>query len=330
MAITFTEKPVRPLKIRLLLSGNAGTGKTWTSLGFPSPLVANTEGERALDPVRSLFKFKDANTRSVGEINELLDQIIAGKIEGETFVLDSGSRLWKAIQEDHPTDTYQKEINKEFGAVVDKMYEKVPIHVVVTAWEKVEYYSEGSVVPGRETPVQKDEKIVKEYHADAHKTLEHTFDFHVRMAFDESTETYYGTVLKARGDKWVRGQRIDNLSYKDFLGIIGETAEAELEIETTVRERAAATVAAETVKDNGEEPQRGSDKHVMQLLGVYNKLVPEEKRLMGKVTDWLHTVKLIAPNQTLATANPKQREAIVIHLEKMIREADEAVHAVAA
>ena len=294
MGITFTEGTGGIRYAKVLVLGDSGVGKTHFGLTFPEPLAIDSENALAFFEDR--FKFKSARTRSYDEINQLMDQAINGRISGKTLVVDSITGVYKALQEAHPDDAFMKITSKKFNKLIDKLYGKVPMHVVMTAWEKAEYAAKGTKIPGTNEIVGKDDRIVLGYKADVNQKAIYAFDFVFRLMFDTRTKRRYAIVIKSRSNKWQIGEEIENPSFADFESIINVNAKftpsmlneeaAEIDLAAEKREEAAMKVAAATVKDVTEAPASGSREHIRSLLGDYN-LIATEKIKGIKATDWL-------------------------------------------
>ena len=320
MAITFTKKPAGTAKAKVLIMGDYGVGKTHYGLTFPEPLVIDTEN--ALGLFRNRFDFADAHTRSYDEINQLMEQAIANRVPGKTLIVDSITSVYKALQEAHPVDPFMKNTTKKFNKLIDKLYGKVPMHVVMTAWEKAEYAAEGSKIPGRDKVVQEGERIVVGYKVDANQKALFAFDFVFRLVVDSITNRRYAVVLKSRSDKWKKGDEIENPSFADFEGILnGEQftpimlneEAAEIDIAADEREAAAERVVAATVKDNS-APVHGSDEHIKKLIQDYNLIAEEPIRGMS-VTNYLRNQGFEIGESGLTE---EQREKVIALFEGMI------------
>jgi len=324
--ITFTKKTTGIAKAKVLILGDYGVGKTHYALTFPEPLVIDTEN--ALGFFRNRFDFMDAHTRSYDEINQLMDQAIAKRIPGETLVIDSITSIYKALQEAHPDDVFYKIITKKFTKLIDKLYGKIPMHVVMTAWEKPEYAAEGTIIPGRKNPIGEDERVVTGYTIEANRKALFAFDFVFRIVIDKNTKRRYAVVLKSRSDRWTVGDEIENPSFADFEGILtGDkfapimTNEEAAEIDVAAEEREAAAVrvvqamAKEIKNDEATVHPFGSDSHIKQLIKRYNNLAPEIEKIKDiTIGAWIRQ-QGIAYETSLSD---DQRKTVVEKIEAMI------------
>ena len=277
MPITFTKKPAENAKAKVLVLGDYGVGKTHYGLTFPEPLVIDTEN--ALGFFRNRFDFQDAHTRSYDEINQLMDQAIAQGINGKTLIVDSITSIYKALQEAHPDDPFMKITTKKFTKLIDKLYGKVPMHVVMTAWEKPEYAAEGTKIPGRDKPIEEGERVITGYTVEANRKALFAFDFVFRLVVDKQTKRRYAVVLKSRSDKWQIGDEIENPSFADFDGILTgdkftpimtNDEAALIDLAAEKQEKIAEQVAKTKNENTNEVVIPGSIEHIRTLIGEYN------------------------------------------------------------
>jgi hypothetical protein len=145
------KKPTRDdRRLKLYVYGEAGSGKTITSLFFPSPAVVDCDG--GTDFYTDKFDFVRIKSTSIDEINKAVDELIADPTGIKTFVLDGMSNYWDLLQDKHlkrlrvknanpnyilkPVD--YKMIQADLKSFIHKLL-ALDLNIVVTAKSKNEY-----------------------------------------------------------------------------------------------------------------------------------------------------------------------------------------------
>lgn len=330
MPITFESKPAGLAKIKVLIMGDSGVGKTHFGLTFPNPLVVDTEN--ALPMFRNRFTFKEATTRSYSEINELMDQAIAKRVPGDTLIIDSLTSIYTALQDAHPNDPYMKTTTKKFRSLIDKLYGKVPMHVVMTAWEKPEYAPVGSIIEGTNEKVGKDDRVITGYKMDGNSKAIYAFDFVLRLQYDAKKRMRYATVVKSRSDKWKPGDVIQDPSWEDFKGLVSglEFQPSMSNDEAAIIDNAAdaksknapqtttLTVAPEKQKTLSSVPAFGGNTHIKELFRQYMENSLE--REYTSELDFLKKNKLVNERGTLDIGGDLElRKSAVEKLQELIK-----------
>jgi hypothetical protein len=126
------------------------TGKTVTSLCFPSPAVIDLEdGTQFYD---TAFKFVSLRTQDIDAINDAIDELIKDPTGVKTLVIDPFTVYWELLQEKHlkrlrvkkgnPNYVLQpldyKAIKNELRGFINKLM-AVDLNIIVTARSKPEY-----------------------------------------------------------------------------------------------------------------------------------------------------------------------------------------------
>lgn len=178
-------------KVKLLIYGLPGTGKTLAALTFPRPAVIDSEGGTDLYAGRpGVPAFSVLRAKSMDELNAAVAFIQADK--GKTFdtlIIDPITVFYDVQKEAAAKTSKDGEMNvRLWGKVNGRMVSlynvltNLPVHVVVIARESVLYTGEGLNLKA------------SGYKADADKKIEYMFDFVIRMRKDHSAE-----VIKSRG-----------------------------------------------------------------------------------------------------------------------------------
>lgn len=152
-------KAVKPVgdparKIKILLSGEAGAGKTWASLDFPKPYYIDVEGsaklphyaERLASSEGAYFGV-DQGSNDFDTVNREIQELATTDHDYKTVVLDSFTRLYnncaaeaeKAVGNDYGKD--RKEANKPARKFVNWIH-KLDTNLVVICHSKKIFFSD--------------------------------------------------------------------------------------------------------------------------------------------------------------------------------------------
>lgn len=231
---------VRKKPLKILLFGDAGTGKTHFSLQATpgKTLVFDTENGTDLFEGRKGFEFdywvddEGMKTASIKEINKAIDYLETpeGREQYETFVVDNISDIWdniqaqrleykdnlaikrgKAIEDRNETEI--EAFNMKDWADMKKIYKNMmlrlknlPQNIILIAREKEisETKPDGSVVK------------TGEYIFDAEKGTKYAVDFIIRLVFDEKTNKRYAVIVKSRSDVLKKNEIVENPTFALF------------------------------------------------------------------------------------------------------------------
>ena len=83
----------------MLVYGIHGTGKTVTSLSFPSCAVVDMDG--GTDHYAKFFNFSRLRTTDVDAVHQAVDDLIKDPTGVKTLVIDSLTKYWELLQEKH-------------------------------------------------------------------------------------------------------------------------------------------------------------------------------------------------------------------------------------
>lgn len=231
---------VRKKPLKILLFGDAGTGKTHFSLQVTpgKTLVFDTENGTDLFEGRNGFEFdywvddEGMKTASIKELNKAIDYLETpeGREQYETFVVDNISDIWdniqaqrleykdnlaikrgKAIEDRNETEI--EAFNMKDWADMKKIYKNIllrlknlPQNIILIAREKEtsETKPDGSVVK------------TGEYIFDAEKGTKYAVDFIIRLVFDEKTNKRYAVIIKSRSDALKKNEVVENPTFALF------------------------------------------------------------------------------------------------------------------
>ena len=146
----FEQAKKSPDRLKMLIYGETGTGKTVTSLMFPNPVVVDCE--KGTEHYGPIFDFAKVETLDVDEVNKALDELLRKPGSYKTFILDPITPLYDSIMdrqllrkrlktnnssyEIQPLD--YKFIKSDVKRLMAKML-SLDMNVIVTAHSKVLY-----------------------------------------------------------------------------------------------------------------------------------------------------------------------------------------------
>jgi hypothetical protein len=137
-------------RLKMLVFGESGTGKTVTSLYFPSPAVVDIESGTHF--YTDKFEMQRILTTDIDIINKAVDELIEDPTGVKTFVLDGISAYWDLLQDKHlkrlrikkgkPDYTFQpidyKLLQADMKGFINKLL-ALDLNIIVTAKSKNEY-----------------------------------------------------------------------------------------------------------------------------------------------------------------------------------------------
>jgi hypothetical protein len=222
MALTFQKVKPSARRAKVLLLGEAGSGKTHLALTFPKPAVIDAEG--SINWFADRFDFVAVPTKSYQDVRAIIAQARTGAMPGETLVIDSLTSIYNGLlnaaateREDlRPLDWGR--IKRKFSTLLDELYHTLPMHVVCIGWIKPEYAKAGDVVNGK--TVSSSDLIKTGETFDGDRKALYAFDFVIKMEVVKGK--YYGTVLKTRSGGLQTGARIENFSWKTIEPLLGQ------------------------------------------------------------------------------------------------------------
>lgn len=194
-------------KLKILLYGASGSGKTLAALSFPRPLVIDGEGGTLLYRGRPGFEFLVKDTKTLTDLEKVIELVRAdGGTSMDTLIIDPITVFYD-VQKDAAARNAKDgalgfrewaRINNRMKAVYNSLT-NLPVHVVVIARESVEYEGEGNNL----------RKVGQK--PDSDKALPYVFDFSVRMNADHS-----GSIIKSRGVELAKDKRLPVVTWTVF------------------------------------------------------------------------------------------------------------------
>ncbi len=207
-------------KLKILIYGASGVGKTLAALTFPRPAVIDTEGGTDLYAAREgIPAFSVLRAKSLTDVEAAIKFIQADN--GKTFdtlVIDAITVLYDvqkdaagkaAKKEDEMTPRDWNKVNKRMVNLYNALT-NLPVHVVVIAREAELYEGEGLNLKRVGFKPDMDKKGV------------YIFDFIVRMSKDRS-----GEIIKSRGVNASPAMKTVNwAAFEAMAGLFTEGAQA--------------------------------------------------------------------------------------------------------
>ena len=180
-------------RVKILLWGDTGVGKTVLALQFPAPAVIDMEG--GTDHYGAKYKFARLQTATADDVMAAVDWLTTQKHDYKTLVIDPISVYWEALQKKYSDillrhsaakpgkggnryDFYDLQpkdwmsVKAEWKELIRKITE-LDMTVIVTARQKIKYADGAGDMM----------RAVGEM-PDAEKTLPYTFDVEIKMEMD--------------------------------------------------------------------------------------------------------------------------------------------------
>ena len=242
-------------KVKLLLYGSAGSGKTTAALTFPNCAVIDTEGGTDLYAGRGQFApFDVLRVKTLAELENALAYLRSGKHNYQTLVIDSVTVLYEVKREALARASRSGEMSyREWGKLnngMEALYNALTdldMHVVIIARESPEYEGTGESLRKVGTK------------PDADKSLIYNVDFVIQMLGNRT-----GVVKKSRGqDIAPEGSTLPRVNWDVFAPLADEYADGQtvdhtnrdeaIEAEATVEDFSDGTVVRAFVTFWGEK-----------------------------------------------------------------------------
>jgi hypothetical protein len=287
MALTFQKVKPAARRAKILLLGDAGSGKTHAALTFPKPAVIDAEG--SINWFADRFDFVAVPTKSYQDVQAIIAQARNGALPGETLVIDSLTSIYNGLlnaassqREDlRPLDWGR--IKRKFSTLLDELYHTLPMHVVCIGWIKPEYAKQGDIVNGK--PVSASDLIKIGETFDGDRKALYAFDFVIKMEVIKGK--HFGTVMKTRSGALQTGARIENFSWKTIEPLLGSgeitykgmTDEEQVEHDRHVLED---PPTPQQQQKQAEEDEPAAPKSYVQLKALF-----DTKGLPVHFNDWL-------------------------------------------
>ena len=216
----FKKAETTPKRLKALIFGPAGVGKTITALHFPSP--AMVDAERGAEFYGEEFDFVKINTKDPEIISQALDELLADPGDVKTFILDSITEVDDSLQAGHlkrlriknnnPNYTFQpldyKIIKGDRKILVTKLL-NLDMNIIVTSRSKPQYSEdEGDFM-----------KKIGEM-PDCPKEMPYLFDVVLELAIGADGQRI-AKVVKDRSNKLPDEFPFSYESFVEYLGVEG-------------------------------------------------------------------------------------------------------------
>lgn len=215
-------------KAKVLVYGDAGTGKTRFALSWPGVAMIDTEG--GADLYGGRYDFQVLRTKSLADVVKAIEAV--KKDNGQTvqtLVIDPITVVWQVLQEagQQAAEARAQRYNRaaedvaltqrDWGLIKRKLYSamidlvNLPVNVVLTAHlkDETETRKDGR---GQDVQVKIGEK------PDAEKKTAYWCDVVIRLAVEKGE--HVGYVEKDRSGLFKVGQRIPDISYQHFVPLL--------------------------------------------------------------------------------------------------------------
>lgn len=224
MTLKFKKPTVQRGRLKVLLFGNAGVGKTYTAINFPKPCVIDTEdGMKYQQYIDILTKDEGAllNTRNFDEIYEQTHDLLTQKHPFKTLIIDSLSNIYNDLLLEEANRL--AEIDKQNGKITDGtdygrhyiradnkikrllfITDRLDMNVILTAHSKNKKNTKGEIIGTT---------------FDCYKKLNHHLDLLLELrAFGKDRKAF---ISKSRIPEFPQDQLIDPFDYEIFANLYG-------------------------------------------------------------------------------------------------------------
>lgn len=199
-------------RLKILLYGGSGSGKTLAALSFPRPVVIDAESGTDLYRGRpGIPKFYVMATKSVNELESAIAEIAEDNGRSfDTLVIDPITVFYDVLKEVTARGEKTGEMNprawNKVNGRMNSIYNRLtnlPVHVIVISRLAIEYEGEGLNL----------RKVGQK--PDVDKKISYAFDFVVRMNADHT-----GMVEKSRGIMLPEGNVLKAVNYGAFVAAV--------------------------------------------------------------------------------------------------------------
>jgi hypothetical protein len=224
MKTPFIKASSKKKHLKISVYGEAGVGKTFFALGFPSPAVIDLEG--GTDFYADRFQFHVLDTKSYAEVLNAVNFLEQGDHDFKTLVIDPITVIWSALQEgrlefkvqdpDKAISGEEKsgftyadwmQIKRFYSLLMTKLV-NLPMHVILTGRLKDEYKVRGGEI------------IKVGVKMEAEKSTPYAPDICFRLEMEDGKRL--AVFEKDRTGHFDRGTRIVNPSYETFRPLMEE------------------------------------------------------------------------------------------------------------
>ena len=225
----FQEAKTRSKRLKLLLWGDSGVGKTTQALQFPGPVMIDLEG--GADLYGDAFGFHILKATTADEVSGAINWLLTHDHPYKTLIIDPITMYWDALMwkwsgvflrrnkgtrgHKHELYDFQPKDWMTMKAELKDVMRKVialDMNVVVTARQKPQYADGGFMQVVGET-------------FDGEKSLPYMFDTIVRL-YRDGQGRFLGECLKDRSNKLPRGEF--ECSYSVFEDAFGDALQREV------------------------------------------------------------------------------------------------------
>lgn len=269
----FEKATKTPRRLKMYIYGAVGSGKSFTSLHFPSPAVVDTE--QGTNHYGKLFDFDVKYSSKLSDLNEIVDGLLLDSQGYKTLVIDPFTNIWDRMINDLQTYLRKKKddaaymiqgldyrmLKSQLKNLVSK-FNDLDMNIVVTARSKALYSQD-------EGDFMKQVGTI----ADGPKDLPGMFDVVLEIVVDPKTGERTAHVDKDRTNTL---PRVFDFSYEKLSGFFGME---DLEREPVLIDRDKKNLSGRSVEITHKTKK-------MYTAGVTSKQLDMiEKGVKGKNTD---------------------------------------------
>lgn len=202
-------------RLKLLLFGDVGTGKTVTSLSFPNPAVIDTENGTLY--YSEHFKFHRTQTTEPAIVKAVIDELLEDPKDFKTFVIDSFTVIYDSILNNHEKRMKLKTGNINYVLQpLDYKFIKAEVKGIIL---KLLALDMNVIVTAHSTNLYSDSEFMKIIgsKAEGPKQMPYMFDVVLRLTKTGPTE-FWAEVDKDRTNKLPAKFEFSYQSFVKYLG----------------------------------------------------------------------------------------------------------------
>ena len=258
------ESPKKTKKfLKIAIFGKGGSGKTRFALGFPAPVLVDTE--KGSDPYTDKYDFKVKRVNQWKDLEPIMKYCQKGVDGRHTLIIDSATIFYQSLINDLAEYAKAKRGNEimtqsEWGVEKRRwsgflnMLVFMPMHVILTFREKDEY-TETVDREGKEI-----RKKTGDTYAEADKQTEYIFDLAFRCYTEENrkakTSKFFVQCVKSRYDWMPKYSTHDVTKVNVYEELFQQHVKAMMDAPAAEEQPVSEQLTVETVLPPASEPMK--------------------------------------------------------------------------
>lgn len=211
-------------RLKMLVYGESGTGKTVTSLSFPSPFVI--DGEKGTDHYGRFFNFNVLQTTDPVKLKEAINELLEDPSNAKTFVIDPLTVFIEKITANHLSRLKAKTGNVNYS-LQPKDYAPIKSEVK-NIIDSLLALDMNIIVTARSSTLYSQEEFMKIMGTkpDVSKEVPYLFDVVLELKRGKTKDEFIARVEKDRTNTLPEEFPYSYQSFVNYIGIDGLEREA--------------------------------------------------------------------------------------------------------